>query len=233
MNGTPVRTDWKSPNHGDRKGRDVSMAVIHYTGMKSAKEALERLCDPEAQVSAHYVIEENGRTHQLVAEDRRAWHAGAGIWKGEADINSVSIGFELVNPGHEFGYREFPGEQIDALIDILEAVKARYNIPRARIIGHSDLAPDRKEDPGEKFPWRALAAEKLAFGPWTGERPEQLPTEEEAAAMLSKIGYGVEMFGVEPCVTAFQRRFAPRLLGQKLFDDTRSAIWEVHKRVTA
>lgn len=223
---------WTSPNHGDRKGHDVSMVVIHYTGMKTAKEALARLCDPDAQVSAHYLVEETGRIHQLVPEERRAWHAGVGYWGGEEDINSVSIGIELVNPGHEWGYTEFPDEQIDALIDLLDGVKERYSVPRSRIVGHSDVAPGRKEDPGEKFPWSALAAEQLAVSPWSGKMPENLPDPEEARRMLSEIGYGVATYGPIPCVIAFQRRFCPRCLGEGFGEETRGAIAEIHERVS-
>ncbi|GGY39916.1 N-acetylmuramoyl-L-alanine amidase [Parvularcula lutaonensis] len=228
-----IDKEWTSPNHGDRKGRDISMVVLHYTGMKTAEEALERLCDPQAEVSAHYLIEENGRLHQLVREERRAWHAGVAQWGGETDINSVSIGIELVNPGHEFGYRDFPDDQVDALIDLLEAIKDRYQIPRARIVGHSDVAPGRKEDPGEKFPWNALAAEKLAIGPWSGQMPLTLPNEEQALGQLATIGYGVETFGAEACILAFQRRFCPRRMGQGLDQETRAAIAEACEKTGA
>lgn len=147
--------NYKSPNFTARRGGHEipSMIIIHYTGMKTGQEALERLCDPEAQVSAHYVIEENGDIYQLVDDDKRAWHAGASEWQGETDINSASIGIELVNPGHEWGYRDFPDVQIEALIELSKDLVERYGIPVERILGHSDVAPGRKQDPGELFPW--------------------------------------------------------------------------------
>jgi N-acetylmuramoyl-L-alanine amidase len=227
MSGTK---SWKSPNHGDRKGHDISMIVLHYTGMKTAEEALERLCDPESSVSAHYLIERDGRTHWLVPDERRAWHAGVGVWGKAEDINSISLGIELVNPGHEWGYEPFPEAQIDALLILLRRLKSEYHVPRSRIIGHSDVAPDRKEDPGEKFPWAVLASEELTLAPWSGVVPEDVLDPDDAAAQLSAIGYGVERFGIRPCVTAFQRRFCPMVLGQGLNLETRAAIAEISGR---
>lgn len=146
---------YKSPNFTERRGghEKPSMIIIHYTDMKTGKEALERLCDPASEVSAHYVIEENGDIYQLVDDDKRAWHAGVGEWEGERDINSASIGIELVNPGHSHGYRDFPDAQIDALIELTKDLILKYNIPVDRILGHSDVSPGRKIDPGELFPW--------------------------------------------------------------------------------
>jgi N-acetylmuramoyl-L-alanine amidase len=135
------------------------MIVLHYTGMTSAQAALARLTDPAAEVSAHYLVEEDGRIFALVPEARRAWHAGVSFWRGERDINAVSVGVEIVNPGHEFGYRPFPDVQIDAVIALLADIRSRWTIPHARILGHSDVAPSRKTDPGEFFPWRRLALE--------------------------------------------------------------------------
>lgn len=149
--------DYKSPNYGARRGGQApSMILIHYTGMKTGKAALERLCDPAAEVSAHYVIEENGDLYHLVDDEHRAWHAGVSEWEGETDINSASIGIELVNPGHEWGYRPFPEVQIAALIALCRDLVATYDIPIERILGHSDVAPGRKQDPGELFPWDRL-----------------------------------------------------------------------------
>jgi len=146
---------YKSPNFGERRGGhdQPSMIIIHYTDMETGKAALERLCDPEFEVSAHYVIEENGDIYQLVEEDQRAWHAGVSEWDGESDINSASIGIELVNPGHSHGYREFPDAQIAALIALTQDIRTRYDISISRILGHSDVAPERKQDPGSLFPW--------------------------------------------------------------------------------
>ncbi|MHB8529573.1 MAG: N-acetylmuramoyl-L-alanine amidase [Caulobacteraceae bacterium] len=145
-----------SPNF-DARLAPPDMVVLHYTGMKSGAAALARLTDPAAKVSAHYMIEEDGRLFCLVAEERRAWHAGKASWRGETDINAVSIGIELVNPGHEFGYRPFPAPQIEALIGLMDDIRSRWSIEHDRILGHSDVAPARKADPGELFPWKALA----------------------------------------------------------------------------
>ena len=152
-----------SPNFDARRA-PPDMVLLHYTGMPTGAEALARLRDPEAKVSAHYLIEEDGKVFSLVAEERRAWHAGLSFWKGERDINAVSIGVELVNPGHEWGYRAFPDAQIEALIELLDEIRGRWEIPDGRILGHSDVAPERKTDPGELFPWKRLA--QAGHGLW-------------------------------------------------------------------
>ncbi len=145
-----------SPNYNERIGYDApEMIVIHYTGMKTAQAALDRLCDPAAEVSAHYVIDEDGTVYQLVGEDKRAWHAGVSNWNGETDINSASIGIELVNPGHEFGYRAFPAAQMQTLAELCKGIMGRHEIKI--VLGHSDVAPIRKQDPGELFDWAWLA----------------------------------------------------------------------------
>lgn len=193
-----------SPNHDARDGA-VDMLVLHYTGMKTADEALARLCDPAAKVSAHYTIGRDGRVFRHVAEDRRAWHAGVSYWGGVRNINARSIGIELVNPGHEFGYIPFTDEQIAALIDIAQEIMARHAIAPARVVAHSDVAPARKEDPGELFPWRALAEYRIGLWPGAGEgaAPE---------SALARFGYGLPP-DVEcksgDVVKAFQRRFRP------------------------
>jgi len=201
-----------SPNYNERKqGKAIGMLVMHYTGMRDAEAALKRLTDPEAQVSSHYLIDEGGKVYQLVDEQRRAWHAGVSYWAGERDINSVSIGIELVNPGHEFGYRPFPDAQMTALIDLSHGILARHKISPARVLGHSDVAPARKIDPGELFDWQRLA--KAGVGRW----PVQQKGPGDAASVrgaLAKIGYEVSADGVKDKVTtqslaAFQRRFRP------------------------
>ncbi|MCF8496653.1 MAG: N-acetylmuramoyl-L-alanine amidase, partial [Alphaproteobacteria bacterium] len=145
---------YRSPNFNDRAaGARPSLLILHYTGMPGAKEALDRLCDPASQVSAHYLIEENGRLHALVDPRRRAWHAGRSYWKGERDINSHSLGIEIVNPGHEFGYRPFPPAQINALVKLSKTLMKRHGIAPGGVLAHSDVAPARKQDPGELFPW--------------------------------------------------------------------------------
>lgn len=207
---------YKSPNYGEReRGAKPSMIVLHYTGMATAREALERLCNPETQVSAHYFIDEDGKVKQLVADKYRAWHAGKSSWRGEADINSHSIGIEIVNPGHEFGYREFPAKQIAALEKLCKKLMKKYDIPAARVLGHSDVSPTRKEDPGELFPWQALAAEGI--GVW----PEVTDADRNAAKnllsdqlalhkKLIQLGYD-SAAPFEKVITAFHRHFYPEI----------------------
>ncbi|HET9629299.1 MAG TPA: N-acetylmuramoyl-L-alanine amidase, partial [Novosphingobium sp.] len=157
-----VHRSQPSPNH-DERALPVSMLVLHYTGMPTGEEALARLCDPRAKVSAHYFIDEDGTVTQLVEEERRAWHAGRSYWRGVTDVNSASIGIELVNPGHEWGYREFTRAQMEALCPLAADIIKRHDIPRANVVGHSDIAPSRKQDPGELFDWPLLARLKLAL----------------------------------------------------------------------
>lgn len=213
-----------SPNHDERKGGAPDMILLHYTGMQTGEAALDRLCKPNSKVSAHYVVFEDGRIVQCVPEDRRAWHAGLAKWGGESDINSRSIGIEIVNPGHEFGYRDFPLRQVAAVISLCKSIVTRRGpIARERVLGHSDVAPGRKQDPGERFPWALLA--ESGIGHWV--RPASLTLEgptlrigEEGEAvlrlqrMLASYGYGVEQGGIydertRDVVAAFQRHFRP------------------------
>ncbi|MCB9988560.1 MAG: N-acetylmuramoyl-L-alanine amidase [Rhodospirillales bacterium] len=148
--------NYPSPNYGERReGAQPGMIVIHYTGMKTAQDALDRMCDPAAEVSAHYMVDEDGTVYQLVDEGKRAWHAGASEWQGISDVNSHSIGIELVNPGHEWGYRAFPPEQMEALAQLCQDIMVRHEI--RWVLGHADVAPGRKQDPGELFDWQWLA----------------------------------------------------------------------------
>ena len=203
-------TDHPSPNFGARPdGIVIDMLVIHYTGMSTGATALKRLCDPAAEVSAHYLIEEDGRLFRLVDEAERAWHAGAGLWRGDSNINDRSIGIELVNPGHEYGYRPFPAAQMAALIGLARDILARHPIPAQNVVGHSDVAPMRKQDPGELFDWRALAA--AGIGAWP-----DAPGDGDAGdvgALLTEIGYDTS--DLELALVAFQRRYLPaRVDGQ-------------------
>ena len=191
-----------SPNHDERDGATVDMLVLHYTGMQTAEAALERLCDPAAKVSAHYTVDETGTVYAHVPEARRAWHAGLSFWAGVTDVNARSIGIELVNPGHEFGYREFPEAQITALITLCHGILSRHPIPVARVLGHSDVAPARKEDPGELFPWEWLA--KAGIGLWPGQTESGLGPD-----ALTRFGYDPEA-PQDKLITAFQRHFRPR-----------------------
>lgn len=196
-----------SPNHDARpQGGPIDILVLHYTGMKTADEALARLTDPVARVSAHYTIGSDGRVFAHVPEDRRAWHAGASYWSGERNVNARSIGIELVNPGHEFGYMPFPREQIGALIDLARGILGRHPIPTHRVIGHSDVAPARKTDPGELFPWKQLA--EFGVGLW----PSGNGVNDRAAGDLARFGYGLPPEVETPeatVITAFQRHFRP------------------------
>jgi N-acetylmuramoyl-L-alanine amidase len=196
----------ESPNWNARK-LPISMVVLHYTGMPSAQEALDRLCDPSAEVSAHYLIDEDGTVTQLVDEDKRAWHAGRSFWRGETDVNSASIGIELANPGHEWGYRPFPEAQIDALLPLLADLVKRHHIPRANIVGHSDIAPARKDDPGELFPWDRLASLRLAL-----PRPKAALRQvfaNDGAFYLALERFGYDITDGRAAVRAFERRWRP------------------------
>lgn len=187
-----------SPNHDARSG-PVNMLVLHYTGMESAEAALARLTDPAAKVSAHYTIGEDGAVYAHVPETRRAWHAGVSHWAGETDINACSIGIELVNPGHEFGYRPFAEAQIAALIPLCHSILMRHPIASSRVLGHSDVAPARKDDPGELFPWARLA--KAGIGLW----PQRIAGDLGADALF-RFGYDPAA-PREKVITAFQRHF--------------------------
>jgi N-acetylmuramoyl-L-alanine amidase len=205
-----VIRDHPSPNHGPRAG-GIDMLVLHYTGMASAAAALQRLCAPEAAVSAHYLIAEDGAVWRLVAEERRAWHAGVSSWRGRRDINGASIGIELVNPGHEFGYRAFPEAQMAALEALCQGILARHPIPARHVIGHSDVAPQRKEDPGELFDWARLARAGIGLWP-AAPAPHPPQTTADLQRLLAAIGYETPRSGrldaeTQRVVVAFQRHF--------------------------
>jgi N-acetylmuramoyl-L-alanine amidase len=211
-----------SPNVNERKGGSPDIILLHYTGMETGEAAVARLCAAESKVSSHYVVFEDGRIVQCVPEERRAWHAGVSSWSGETDINSRSIGIEIVNPGHEFGYRDFPLRQIAAVISLCKSIVTRRGpISPERVLGHSDVAPSRKQDPGEKFPWQLLS--ESGIGHWVRTAPLKLdgitqhPGDRgEAVARLQRTlqtyGYGIEETGhyddtTRDVVTAFQRHF--------------------------
>lgn len=224
--------EYPSPNFNDRRGAVAPrMLVLHYTGMVNCREALDRLCDPLAGVSAHYLIDRDGTTYRLVAEDKRAWHAGVSSWRGIADINSHSIGIELVNPGHELGYCGFPEAQIVALIALCRDILERHRIPARNIVGHSDIAPERKRDPGELFPWRRLSVAGIGLWPSgddAGVTPDDACVGGESGGidMLRDIGFATSN---EPAaVTAFQRRFCPDNLSGRLDEATLRQLVRVH-----
>jgi len=181
-----------SPNFGPRSA-PPSMIVLHYTGMRSGEAALARLRDPASEVSAHYMVEDDGRVFRLVPEERRAWHAGKAYWRGVEDVNSASIGIEIVNPGHEFGYRPFAEPQIAAVFELVADVRSRWSVENVDIVGHADVAPDRKEDPGELFPWKRLA--EAGHGLWA----------EPAAAPGAPLSEGEESTAVFALQAGFTR----------------------------
>ena len=224
--------DHPSPNHDARPaGQAVDILLLHYTGMASAQAALDRLCDPAAKVSAHYCIDEDGSVLRLVSEDRRAWHAGASSWAGDADINGRSIGIELVNPGHEFGYRPFTAAQMAALTDLAQGVLKRHPIPPHRVLGHSDVAPLRKEDPGELFDWPALAAAGIGLWPEVSTPLEPLPSEAQVKAALARFGYGYVDEDLPAVVRAFQRRFRPKALCGEVDSETAARLFALLARL--
>lgn len=242
---------YPSPNHGARQGgrggeeRAPDSIILHYTGMADAASALLWLCNPMSEVSCHYFVFEDGRIWQLVPESRRAWHAGRGTWRGESDMNSASIGIEIANPGHDLGRRfgpdgkleplaadatpnpfpppgpPFPEAQIEAVIRLVADIKARWNIANGRILAHSDIAPGRKIDPGETFPWEELAQAGLGLWPGPVSAPAHLPTYRPGdegmpvaalQSMFASFGYGLEITGVydqrtADVVAAFQRHW--------------------------
>jgi len=212
-----------SPNFGPRRDVDrPDMIVLHYTGMATGEGAEARLCDPASEVSSHYLVHEDGRIVQMVRESDRAWHAGKSSWMGEGDVNSRSVGIEIVNGGHAYGLPDFPEAQIAATIALCRGIAARHGIRAVRMLGHSDVAPGRKADPGERFPWARLAAEGVGAwvepAPRRGGRPLQRGARgqrvEHVQTMLALVGYGIEITGffdeqTETVVKAFQLHFRP------------------------
>ncbi|MDG2004667.1 MAG: N-acetylmuramoyl-L-alanine amidase [Novosphingobium sp.] len=213
-----------SPNW-DERAAPVSMVVLHYTGMLTGDEALERLCDPEAKVSAHYMIDEGGMVTSLVPESKRAWHAGKSYWRGITDVNSASVGIELVNPGHEFGYRPFPEEQIDALLPLLADIIERHDIPRANVVGHSDIAPSRKQDPGELFDWPRL--EQLGLALPTPKARMALFYDNPGAFYLALERFGYDITDGRAALRAFQRRWRPGVIDGELDGEVAAILFEL------
>jgi len=213
-----------SPNRNDRQ-LPISMVVLHYTGMRTAGEALARLCDPSSQVSAHYLIDEDGTVTNLVPEEKRAWHAGKAYWRGITDVNSASIGIELVNPGHEFGYRPFPEPQMDALLPLLADMMDRHDIARANVVGHSDVAPARKIDPGEYFDWARLGQLGLAL-----EIPKakmNLFYDNPGAFYLGLERFGYDITDGRAVVRAFQRRWRPEYIDGEIDGEIGGILFEL------
>jgi N-acetylmuramoyl-L-alanine amidase len=213
--------DAPSPNFDERL-LPISMLVLHYTGMTDAASAIARLRDPESKVSAHYVVAEDGQILRLVDEEKRAWHAGRSFWRNVTALNSVSIGIEIVNPGHEFGYRPFPPQQMDALIPLIADIVGRRRIRPAYVVGHSDIAPDRKEDPGELFDWPKLARLGLAVARPSGNLIDPLWT--DAGFLLALERYGYDVHAPKSAVIAFQRRFRPERLDGIIDGESRAIL---------
>jgi len=230
--------DAPSPNF-DARTAPPCMLVVHYTGMVSGEAALARLRDPEAKVSAHYMIEEDGRLFALVAEERRAWHAGVSYWRGMRDLNGASVGIELVNPGYEHGYSWFPEVQIEALIALIGEIRGRWIIPDHNIVAHSDIAPGRKQDPGERFPWARL--HQAGHGVWAP--PQSAPggplhEGDEGVGVfalqagLNRLGYESPPSGrfdahTRELVTAFQRHWRPEVCDGVADGETRATLMAV------
>jgi N-acetylmuramoyl-L-alanine amidase len=201
----PLIRHTPSPNHDERpEGTPIDTLVLHYTGMRSAGEAIALLCATGGpkRVSSHYVVEEDGLIHAMAPEARRAWHAGISHWRGHEGLNGRSIGIEIVNPGHEWGYRPFPALQMAAVADLCLGILARHPIPPRNVVAHSDIAPDRKEDPGELFDWEGLA--RLGIGLWPQDAPATEGT--DPLPLLARIGYRTDL-PLKVLLTAFQRHW--------------------------
>lgn len=220
-----VHRELPSPNW-DERALPVTMAVLHYTEMESAEASLARLTDPAAKVSAHYLIGEDGEVVRLVPEDKRAWHAGASYWRGRRDVNSASVGIELQHPGHALGYRPFAEAQIEALLPLLHRIVREHDIPRANVVGHSDVAPARKTDPGELFPWERLAECRLCL-----PRPDKLslgdPFDNDGAFYLALERFGYDITDGHKAVEAFQRRWRPRLINGEIDGEVRAILFQL------
>jgi N-acetylmuramoyl-L-alanine amidase len=218
----PAEIIWTPSPNFDERTLPITMLVMHYTGMQSGAAAIDWLANPEARVSAHYVVHEDGQIVQMVREEQRAWHAGRSSWRGVTNINSASIGIEIVNPGHEFGYRPFPEAQMDSVLRLAKAIVDRHGIIPANVVGHSDIAPARKQDPGELFDWALLARHGIATPrpmkglmdpPWT-----------DGGFMLALERYGYDISAAEAAVVAFQRRFRPELIDGVIDGESRAIL---------
>lgn len=235
----------RSPNHGPRIGYEApDSVVLHYTGMVDGAAALARLCDPASQVSCHYVVDENGSLLQLVDEDRRAWCCGRSSWQGVTDMNSASISIEIVNGGHDFGLPPFPAAQVAAVSLLCCDIMHRHGIPSARVLAHSDIAPGRKRDPGERFPWSKLA--EAGVGLWPPDVDDWVPLPllslgthgpavSQLQATLAGVGYGIGVDGVfgpetQAVIEAFQRRYRPERIDGVADDLTRMRLHALTRR---
>lgn len=221
---------YQSPNFDERSNPQcLDLIIIHYTGMEKVKEALTRLCDPLAKVSAHYLIDQKGKCYQLVDDQKRAWHAGVSYWQGIRDINGISLGIELDNGGYDGGLPFFPEPQIQALLSLLTCLSQKYHINKKKIIGHSDVAPLRKMDPGELFPWFTLY--QHGFGLWPASTSQQAVPQSilEVQKILRGIGYDCPLNGIidhqtEAVIQAFQRHFTPNEITGTLTNQLKNVL---------
>ncbi len=218
----------KSPSlNFDERRHSLSMLVLHYTGMRTGSAALERMCDPKSKVAAHYMVEEDGRIFQLVDESKRAWHAGVGSWCSLEDVNSRSIGIEIVNGGHDYGLPEFSDVQVRSVVELCLEILGRHSISADNIVGHSDISPGRKLDPGEKFPWRSLAENGVGLWPDDGS----VALSVGHLQMLSAIGYGIsaqpDAQEIRDFVIAFQQRWMPEGVTGEACVDTLCRISQI------
>lgn len=212
----------KAPSpHFSERALPLDAIIIHYTDMPSADEALAWLCHPTSQVSAHYLIDEAGKAYQLVQDEKRAWHAGESYWQGCTDMNSCSLGIELANPGHSHGYQPFPEAQIDSFLRLCEQLCRRWDIPKNRILGHSDIAPRRKQDPGHLFPWDILAREGFGLRP-SSTQPVIASSDDFVKESLSTIGY--ETVSLPHTIRAFKRHFQPHQADDRANEETHLLI---------
>jgi N-acetylmuramoyl-L-alanine amidase len=216
--------DSPSPNF-DARDSGISMVVLHYTGMRDAESAIARLRDPEARVSCHYLIAEDGQVLRMVAEENRAWHAGLSYWRGVHGVNSCSVGIEIVNPGHEFGYRPFTEQQMEALLPLLAGIVERHGVVPANVVGHSDVAPARKQDPGELFDWARLAKHGLAIARPTRGLID--PHWTDGGFLLALERWGYDVHDALAAAVAFQRRFRPELLDGTIDGECRAILLQL------
>lgn len=213
-----------SPNF-DERALPISMVVLHYTEMKPVENALDKMCNPDAKVSAHYLITEEGEVIRLVDEEKRAWHAGLSYWRGHKDVNSASIGIELDHPGHEGGYRDFSEAQFEALVPLVARIVNDYDVPRANVVGHSDVAPARKIDPGELFPWERLAEYGLCLETPKIELGD--PFDNDGAFYLALERFGYDITDGHKAVEAFQRRWRPRKIDGQIDGEIRAILFQL------
>jgi N-acetylmuramoyl-L-alanine amidase len=237
--------DLPSPNHDERpEATPLDTLILHYTGMQSAGDAIDRLRDPVARVSSHYVVDEDGTIWRLVAEERRAWHAGVSFWRGHTVLNGRSIGIEIVNPGHEWGYRPFPEAQMAAVRWLCQGILSRHPIPARNVVAHSDVAPDRKQDPGELFDWRGLARDGIGLWPegaadlGTGDVLTSAAALAPVRAGLARLGYQIEPEGeadaaLRTVLLAFQRHWRPEAVTGEADAGTQARLEGVLREIGA